>query len=175
MSLKVLLPLWALVALQIPHAPLSAGSEMLDPAREARVQVLGKQLRCAVCQGVSIADSPASMARAQLDRVRELVAEGKSDEEIRDYFVARYGEWVLLEPPAHGVNLLVWVMPGVLVMGGLVLIVSYVRSAGPKPSPVGPGLNAPGPAAGGVAAGGSPAGQAGDPYLDAVRAELERE
>jgi len=161
MNVMLSFSLVAALALQIPHAPLSAGSEMLDPTREARVQELGKQLRCAVCQGVSIADSPASMARAQLDRVRELVAEGKSDEEIREYFVARYGEWVLLEPPAHGVNLLVWVMPGLLLLGGLFLIVNYVRSAGPRP------------AAEGGSAAQAPAGS--DPYLDAVRAELEKE
>src|SRR6516162_6466204 len=85
-------------------APQQAGSEPLEPELEARVQKLGKQLRCAVCQGLSIADSPASMARAQLDKVRELVAAGKSDEEIQSYFVERYGEWVLLQPRAAGIN-----------------------------------------------------------------------
>src|SRR5262249_41865652 len=112
--------MWA--SLLLSYAPQQAGSTPLAPDLEARVQALGKQLRCAVCQGVAIADSPAQMARAQLDRVRELVAEGKSDSEIRSYFVARYGEWVLLEPPAHGINWVVWGGPIALALGGALVI-----------------------------------------------------
>src|SRR5215471_4889472 len=100
------------------YAPQQAGSSPLAPELEARVQKLGKQLRCAVCQGLSIADSPASMARAQLDKVRELVAAGKSDDEIYSYFVERYGEWVLLQPRAAGINWLVWLGPALLIIGG---------------------------------------------------------
>src|SRR5258707_15078896 len=107
-------------------APQKAGSETLAPALEGRVQKLGKQLRCAVCQGMSIADSPASMARAQLDKVRALVSEGKSDEEIRSYFVERYGEWVLLQPQAHGINWLVWLGPLALLLIGFGVIVLQV-------------------------------------------------
>src|SRR3954471_17859496 len=104
------------------YAPGREGTAPLDPAHEERVMRLGKLLRCAVCQGLSIADSPASMARAQLDTVRELVEAGKSDQEIKDYFVERYGEWALLEPPAHGLNLLVWLGPlALLVLGGAVI------------------------------------------------------
>ena len=108
-------------------APQQAGSEPLEPALEARVQKLGKQLRCAVCQGLSISDSPASMARAQLDKVRAMVSEGKSDEEIRDYFVARYGEWVLLQPEAHGINWLVWLGPVALLLIGFVVIARQLQ------------------------------------------------
>src|SRR6478672_3476276 len=103
------------------------GSEPLEPALESRVQKLGKELRCAVCQGLAITDSPASMARAQLDKVRELITEGKSDEEVKEYFVARYGEWVLLRPPTHGAGTVVWVTPVlVLLLGGLG-VMFYVR------------------------------------------------
>lgn len=144
---------------QTPHAPQQAGSALLDPAREARVQALGKQLRCPMCQGLSIADSGSSAARAQMDRVRELVVEGKTDEEIRSYFVARYGEWALLEPPAHGFNWLVWLGPGLLLLlGGLFVARMVLRPAPPSPAPSGP----PAPSS------------SGDPYLDAVRAELRK-
>jgi cytochrome c-type biogenesis protein CcmH len=95
------------------------------------------------------------MARAQLDRVRELVAEGRSDEEIRAYFVARYGEWVLLEPPRHGINWLVWLGPVALLLIGLLLIGSQMRRPPPE-APV------------------PPSQKAADPYRDAIRAELER-
>ncbi len=151
-------------------APQQAGSDPLtDPALEARVQKLGKELRCAVCQGVSIADSPASMARAQLDKVRELVAAGKSDEEITDYFVARYGEWVLLEPPKHDWNLLVWLGPVALIVGGAFVISRQIKR-GPESANTTPAASAT-PAA---AAPSAPATEAEDPYLKAVRQELER-
>ena len=121
-------------------APQQAGSKPLAPAQEARVQRLGKELRCAVCQGLSIADSPASMARAQLDKVRSLVAAGKSDEEIRAYFIERYGEWVLLQPSAHGINWLVWLGPVALLVVGCAIIVRVVlrrpaQGAAKKPAP----------------------------------------
>ena len=91
------------------------------------MQALGKQLRCPMCQGLSIADSPSSAARAQLDKVRELVAAGKTDQEIRDYFIARYGEWALLEPPASGMNVLVWLLPLALLVGGGLAIARTMR------------------------------------------------
>src|SRR3954453_6949226 len=100
------------------YAPQQAGSEPLAPELEARVQRLGKELRCAVCQGLAITDSPASMARAQLDKVRELISEGKSDDEVKDYFVARYGEWVLLRPPTHGAGTVVWITPVLVLLIG---------------------------------------------------------
>ncbi|ATB38260.1 cytochrome c heme lyase subunit CcmL [Cystobacter fuscus] len=146
------------------YAPQQAGSEPLEPRLEARVQVLGKELRCAVCQGLSVADSPSSMARAQLDKIRELVTEGKTDQEVRDYFVARYGEWVLLQPKAEGVNLLVWLGPLVLLVGGGFVIFRQVRHApSPAPSPAAPAPSSPAPSDDSV-----------DPYLAAVRREMDQ-
>jgi cytochrome c-type biogenesis protein CcmH len=151
-------------------APQQAGSDPLaNPALEARVQKLGKVLRCAVCQGVSISDSPASMARAQLDKVRELVSEGKTDEEITEYFVARYGEWVLLEPPKHDWNLLVWLGPVALVAGGLFIIARQVKRA-PETATAPPAAGAAPP----PTATSATAADTEDPYLKAVRQELER-
>lgn len=144
-------------------APQQAGSEPLAPALEDRVQVLGKELRCAVCQGLSVSDSPSSMARAQLDKIRELVSEGKSDQEVRDYFVARYGEWVLLQPKAEGVNLLVWLGPVALLLGGAFVIYRQVRR---EPGPAAPAASAPAV---------PPAStDSEDPYLAAVRRELDQ-
>ncbi|MBX7100322.1 MAG: cytochrome c-type biogenesis protein CcmH [Myxococcaceae bacterium] len=139
------------------YAPARQGLEPLDAQREARVMKLGKVLRCAVCQGLSIADSPASMARAQLDKVRELVAEGKTDQEVMDYFVARYGEWALLEPTTNGLNGLLWLGPVVLLVVGLLVIVSLVKKRAP-----------------GELAPQAPAAAADDPFLAQVRAELEK-
>ncbi len=136
------------------YAPLRQGQDPLDSVREARVQLVGKQLRCAVCQGVSIADSPASMARAQLDKVRELVSAGKTDQEIYDYFVERYGEWALMEPKKSGVTLGLWLAPVLMLVLGILLIVSSTKK------PVAVALTE------------APASE--DDYLAKVRADLEK-
>lgn len=146
------------------YAPQRPVGELLDTQREARVQALGKQLRCAVCQGVSIADSPASMARAQLDKVRELVAEGKTDDEIYDYFVERYGEWALMEPRKSGVTLGLWVFPLLLLGIGLFVIWNQSKKA--------PQDQAPAPATTDAPA--TSAAPADDDYLAKVRADLEK-
>ena len=122
------------------HAPGREGTTPLDAEREARVTRLGKELRCAVCQGSSIADSPASMARAQLDKVRELVAEGKSDPEIMDYFVARYGEFVLMRPRPTGTNLLIYLGPGALLLFGLYFIWKLKSAPAPAAQRVTPSV-----------------------------------
>jgi cytochrome c-type biogenesis protein CcmH len=150
------------LALSQGYAPTREGTTPLDQTREMRVQRVGKQIRCAVCQGVSIADSPASMARAQLDKVRELVVEGKTDDEIYDYFVERYGEWSLMEPKKSGVTLGLWVLPVLLLVGGLVYILASARGKQPPAPP----------------AGGAPAespGAAEDPFMAQVRADLEKD
>ncbi|WP_223645204.1 cytochrome c-type biogenesis protein [Corallococcus sp. EGB] len=148
-------------------APQQAASEPLAPEQEVRVQQLAKKLRCAVCQGLSVADSPSSMARAQLDKVRELVSAGKTDTEIVDYFVARYGEWVLLEPRAEGFNWFVWLGPVALVLGGLFVI---LKQRQPLPEGAAPAEAAQVPSPSTPA----PSPDDADPYLQAVRRELER-
>ncbi len=148
------------------YAPQMASGELLPPEQEARAQKLGKELRCAVCQGLSITDSPAQMARSQLDKVRELIKECKSDEEIKTYFVARYGEWALLRPRAEGLNWLAWAGPVVLLVVGGGVIASLLRKS----------TNAqatPSPAVAADAAAASQAAAPVDPYLERVRRELD--
>ena len=79
---------------------------------------VGKLLRCPVCQGMPIADSPASMAQSMMQRVSEMLAAGQSREQILEFFVERYGEWVLLDPKAQGSNLLLWLIPTLVVLFG---------------------------------------------------------
>lgn len=120
--------------MQVKHSllllALLAGNPQ-SPDVEAEAYRIGRELRCPVCQGMPISESPAQMAVAMMKRVRGMLVEGKSEVEINDYFVSRYGEWVLLSPPAHGFNLLVWILPPLGLLFALGLVVAYARRAGP--------------------------------------------
>ncbi len=95
-----------------------------------RVQELAQQLRCPVCKSVSIAESPADTATAMRQVVAEQVAAGRSDTEILGYFRARYGDWVLLDPPARGATLALWLVPLGTAAVGAALVAARVRRSG---------------------------------------------
>jgi cytochrome c-type biogenesis protein CcmH len=88
---------------------------------------VASQLRCPVCQGLSIADSPSDLSTQMKDLVREQLRAGKTPDEVKRYFIDKYGEWILLEPKPSGANLLVYLLPVGAVIGGLVLVWSVVR------------------------------------------------
>jgi len=96
------------------------------PDVEERVREIASELRCVVCQNLSVADSPSDLAKEMRNLVREQVEQGKSRDEIQAYFVSRYGEYVLLSPPKRGFNLLVWGLPFLAIAagGGVVYIVA---------------------------------------------------
>jgi cytochrome c-type biogenesis protein CcmH len=98
-----------------------------DSLLEARTRNLSAQLRCPVCQGLSLQDSPSELSQQMRDVVRGQLAMGKSDDEVKAYFVARYGEWILMEPEARGFNLLVYVLPFVGLLAGAGVLVLAVR------------------------------------------------
>lgn len=128
----MLLALAIALALQAPvqGAPTytpAPGAAPYDSALEARVREVASILRCPVCQGLSIQDSPSELSLQMKDVVRQQLKEGKSPEEVKAYFVSKYGEWILLEPKASGANLLVYGLPIVLVLGGAVFIWLMVR------------------------------------------------
>jgi cytochrome c-type biogenesis protein CcmH len=93
---------------------------------EDRVREIAAELRCVVCQNLSVADSPSDLAKEMRNLVREQVQQGKSREEVQAYFVSRYGEYVLLSPPKRGFNLLVWGLPFLAIVagGGVVYLVA---------------------------------------------------
>jgi cytochrome c-type biogenesis protein CcmH len=103
--------------------------EMLkDPALEARARDLSRELRCMVCQNQSIDDSEAPLARDIRILVRERLAKGDSDQQVIDYLVARYGEFVLLKPRLEWSTAILWGLPPVaLFMGALALIIMARR------------------------------------------------
>ena len=97
-------------------------------------------LRCPVCQGLSVADSPSHTAVAMKDRVRFLVEQGYSPEQIDAYFVSRYGEWVLLAPPARGLTWLLWLGPFALLGAGALWAIGAVARREPAPAADAPKL-----------------------------------
>ena len=113
------------------------GPKLSGPALETRTEEVGGLLRCPVCQGLSVADSPATMATNMKARVRELLAEGYDEEQILAYFERSYGEFVRLEPPKRGINWLVWLAPPLALAGGLVLIARTMKRQQPEPGPRG--------------------------------------
>lgn len=102
--------------------------EMLDdPVLEARARALSEGLRCLVCRNESIDESNAELARELRILVRERIAAGDSDEEVIDYLVGRYGEYVLLRPRADGINRVLWLAPPVMLLGALGVAVLALR------------------------------------------------
>ena len=88
----------------------------------ARFRKLSDELRCPTCQGLSVKDSEAGFSNSIKDKIRELMKNGKSDEEIIAYFVKRYGEWILRSPTKQGFNLLLWILPGAGIVIGLFVV-----------------------------------------------------
>jgi cytochrome c-type biogenesis protein CcmH len=105
-----------------------------QPVSDAEAYHIASELRCVVCQNLSVADSPSEMAAQMRAIVRERLAAGDSPEQVREYFVARYGEWILLSPRRRGFNLLVWGFPIVAVTVGLVAVAALLRRWTRRPS-----------------------------------------
>lgn len=101
-----------------------------------RAYALEQRLRCPVCKSVSVAESPSQTAAAMRQQVTQQVADGRSDQQVVDYFRARYGDWVVLDPPVSGMTLLVWLLPvGALGVAVTVLVVLPRRGQAPAPLP----------------------------------------
>ena len=102
----------------LPPAPL-AYKQLADPAQEAAATALMHELRCLVCQGQSIADSDAPLAGAMRHEVRSRIAAGESPDAVRDWLVARYGNWVTYDPPFDAATALLWIGPLLFLLAGL--------------------------------------------------------
>ena len=120
-ALACLMLLTARVALAVDPTALA------NPALQARYLSLTHELRCVVCQGETIADSNAWLASDLRRQVRELLVAGKSDDDIRDYMVARYGDYILLKPPFSMRTAWLWLAPGVLLIIGAGVAARIVR------------------------------------------------
>ncbi len=110
-------------------AVASQGGKMAQPdsTLEARTSAVAVELRCPVCRGESIQESPAELAQQMRGLIRDQLRAGKSPDEVKAYFVSKYGESILLQPRATGFNLVVFVLPIVAVLGGLAVVIVAMR------------------------------------------------
>lgn len=109
----------AVVAAQIAQAR--------DSVLEAQVRAVASELRCPVCQGESIQDSPAALAQEMRAIVREQLAAGRTPDDVKAYFTEKYGEWILLRPRARGWNVVVYALPVLALLLGAAVIARATR------------------------------------------------
>ena len=138
--MKIFLTIAVLFLIAAPAVAVAGTVE--EQAIDIRTREIAKTLRCTVCQSESVFESQAPLARQMRDVIRERVAEGQSDEEIRAYFLSRYGDYILMEPRRTGLNWLIWAGPFLLLfIGGAFLYRTLARwtaqtaSAPPKDLP----------------------------------------
>ncbi len=128
-----------LLVAALPVRAIQPDEVLPDPAQEARARMLGKELRCLVCQNQSIDDSEADLARDLRILVRQRIEAGDSDADVLRYVHARYGDFVLLRPPVNPSTWLLWFGPFVLLAGGAAgLWLQAHRRRAPAAAPLGP-------------------------------------
>jgi len=106
-----------------------------DDAEEARFRALSAELRCVMCQNQSLADSNALIALELRREVLDLIRAGKSDAQVKDHLVQRYGEFVLYKPRVEGRTWLLWLGPALILLAGAALVVALVRRKSSQPVP----------------------------------------
>lgn len=147
-ALIVLLLALGLALFQVQHG-VAADAPLEEQAKE-----IAAQLRCPVCQNLSVADTPSELGRNMRALIRGQLQQGRTHAEVIAYFVDKYGTWILLEPERRGFNLIVWWGPGLSLLGGLtgliLVLYRWIRATPPLASP--PALT--------------------DPYLEQVRRDV---
>lgn len=130
----------SLFAAAAPALAVEPEERLDDPVLEARARAISRELRCVVCDGEVIDYSNADIAQDLRILVRERLVAGDSDQQVRDYVVERYGEYVLMRPPLNPRNAVLWVAPFLLLGAGGALAVFYMRGqrdTGPQtPAPL---------------------------------------
>ncbi|WP_029354073.1 cytochrome c-type biogenesis protein [Bosea sp. 117] len=130
---RLLAGLLLAAALAAPAHAVQPDEVLADPKMEARARDLSRELRCMVCQNQSIDDSDAPLARDLRIIVRERLKAGDSDQQVLDFLVARYGEFVLMRPTWHGANVLLWLAPFGVLLAGIAGVLLYARRRGAGP------------------------------------------
>lgn len=121
-------PLFLMISLFVlAFSPLGMAKVVDETKIDEQVREIAKTLRCTVCQTENIWESGAPLAHQMREAIRERVIQGQSAEEIRAYFHSRYGDYIMMEPPKHGVNWFIWVAPFILLFGGGILLWREVK------------------------------------------------
>ena len=123
-ALKLFVLYVVLILVVLFRAPLHAAPA---PDLEDRTREIATELRCVVCQNLSVADSPSEMAQQMRALVREQLQAGKTTAEIKEFFVSKYGEWVLLRPKTTGFSALLWILPYVVLVVGVIAALLFIR------------------------------------------------
>jgi cytochrome c-type biogenesis protein CcmH len=138
MTRRLILAAMMSIVLAVPSVWAVEPSERLaDPALELRARTLSKELRCLVCQNQSIDDSNADLAHDLRVLLRQRLVAGDTDQQILDYVAARYGMFVLLDPPFAPVTYLLWLTPPLLLLGAGALLIMRSRRRGSEQMPLG--------------------------------------
>ena len=116
-----------LLAVGMPAVAIDSEAAFEDPVLQHRYETINRELRCLVCQNQTIADSNATLAQDLRREVREMIAAGKTDAEIREFMIERYGDFVLYRPRMTAQNFLLWAAPALLLLVGAVVVVRVVR------------------------------------------------
>ena len=124
---RIGLALLLLVGVAFSAIAKDAQPSAADPVLEERVMNLAKELRCLVCQNETLADSRADLAVDLRNQIREQMKAGKSDKEIIAFMTDRYGKFILFRPPVDPTTYLLWFGPFVLLLGGLLFLLRYVK------------------------------------------------
>jgi len=122
----------AAIAVVALAALVASGGSGGHGTLDERVHQIGAGLRCPVCLNLSVADSPSPLAGEMRTEIEAQLRAGRTPEQIRAFFVDRYGEWILLSPPRHGWNLLPWAVPIVGLLAGVTVWVALVRRRAPR-------------------------------------------
>lgn len=104
-----------------------AADQPSNPATEARLKKLSVELRCLVCQNSTLADSDAPLAQDLRNEIRKLIDEGKTDKEVVDFLVARYGDFVTFRPPVNASTALLWFGPFIMLIAGAITLIVVLR------------------------------------------------
>jgi cytochrome c-type biogenesis protein CcmH len=128
---RTLLAAALLIAIGVPAWAVEPSERLADPVLEARARAISRELRCLVCQNESIDESNASLAHDLRLLVRRRLVSGDTDQQVRNYIVARYGIFVLLDPPFEPVTWLLWLAPPALVLGAGAILLRRRRRLDP--------------------------------------------
>ena len=137
---KALIAAWLALGALLLAGSLAQAKEAAplaeDPVIEQRMLAISEELRCLVCQNESLAGSRADLAQDLRRELRELLKAGKTDQEVKDFLVSRYGDFVLYRPPVKPTTWLLWFGPFALLVGALIGLITYLRrrSAGLTPA-----------------------------------------